>query len=230
MLTYIRFHSRDRQSTRRLRDGTSIVEDILDCGTHLVGCGCNDLINVLTDNAMGFLTNARNSAAVSEQAHFIQSYTTAVFSCSEGAGSIRWFNTNNLYFGPDVLEINRHTREQPTAATWDKDVIGRSARLPRHLNANGALSSDNTRVIERVQVSSSALFYKRICIFRRLIESITLKHNICTPPAHSINFDGRRGDRHDDGRLDTQLLCRHRNTLCMIARGGSNHTSGALFS
>ena len=129
-----------------------------------------------------------------------------------------------------MLEINRHSREQPTAATWDKDVIGRSARLPRHLNANSALASDNTRVIERVQVSSTALFYERICILRRLIESVALEHDVCTPSADGINLNRGRGNRHDNGRIDTQLLCRQSNTLCMVARRGSNHTSGALLS
>ena len=50
-----------------------------------------------------------------------------------------------------------------------------------------------------------------------IAERFAGEHHLAAKPAHSGDFDARRGHRHDDGRLATQAFGRKGHTLGMIA-------------
>ena len=49
-----------------------------------------------------------------------------------------------------------------------------------------------------------------------------MQHYLATPMTDSVDLDLRRGDRHDDGGSDAELLRREGNALGMIAGRGTD--------
>ena len=101
----------------------------------------------------------------------------------------------------------------------------------KNLQAHRRLSGDDVDVIKRMH-EDAAVFALQACGFDlRVAVGIAGQryfHEGAAEAMHGVDFHLRRGHRHHDGGLDTQLGRRQRNALRVITGGRGDHPTGAL--
>ena len=58
-----------------------------------------------------------------------------------------------------------------------------------------------------------------------IVKAITVKHHLSPQSLGALHLQNRRGGRHANDRLHSQLLCRIGHTLGMVASRGGNHAA-----
>ena len=97
--------------------------------------------------------------------------------------------------------------------------------LAQDFHADGALSGDHVRIIERMNERELPVARKRQRVLIGLIVIIAVKHRFATQIDHRLHLDLRSGQRHDDGGRNTAPLGRKRHALCVIACRGADHAA-----
>ena len=104
--------------------------------------------------------------------------------------------------------------------------------LRQDFQRDGALSGDDVRVVKRVYVGVAVRFLQFARVLRGGVVEVAMQddfHLRAAQTAHRVNFDLRRGDRHDDDRAHSEAVGRERHTLRVVARRRANHPARAFF-
>ncbi len=85
---------------------------------------------------------------------------------------------------------------------------------------DGPLPCDDERIVERMDERQAGLRDHQIAMGLRIGVAVADQHHIRPHRPHGVDLDLRRGLRHDDRRLQTELAGRVGDTLRMIAGAG----------
>jgi hypothetical protein len=99
--------------------------------------------------------------------------------------------------------------------------------LAHQLNCHSSLAGNHIWVIKGVNKGEAFRFCQRPGTHRGFIEGITVHHHFGTQRLHRIHLNQGCGNGHDDRCLDSQLRCRQRDTLCVIASRGRHDAPSA---
>jgi hypothetical protein len=101
--------------------------------------------------------------------------------------------------------------------------------LLENFEAKSSLPGDDGVVVESVDQSKVILFALRDRLFVGLVIVGAVQDDFCTVGACCRDLRERRGERHDNTRIDLVASGVIGDTLRMIAGGGRDHTVGAFF-
>ena len=216
------------ERTGRFGDGAGVFKDILDGGADFVGGDGDHLIHIVLADLPGILADLLDGHAIREDAHFVQYHPLASLHGRLQAVGVLGFNADHLDFRAQVFDVGRHASNQSAAANTDKDGMNGFAELPHDFHGHSALPGDDVRVVIGRDVGVAVLRDQLLSMSCGLVKSVALENHFGAVITHRSHFDLWRGLRHDDDRLDTQVLGSQGHALGMVASRGTNHALGFL--
>ena len=223
----ILLQTRQRQGTRRLGDGSGILEDVLEGGTDLVIADDDHLIQILLTEAEGLIPHPLDRHTIGKQRDPLQVHRLTSLQCRHQTGGAFGLDPDHLDVRQQLLDIDGDAGRQTTATDLHEDV-GQSGVLLQQLPPYGALPGDDIGVIERRDQGVTMQLGQATTLGIGLIEAVTEQHHIAAHAPHRIDLDVRRGGRHHDGSLDVQFGPGERYPLGVVARRGGDDPLGPL--
>jgi len=92
--------------------------------------------------------------------------------------------------------------------------------LAQDLHCHRALAGDYVRVVVGRDVGHAALGHQFARMPAGIVVGIAVQHYLGAQTLHRLHLDVRGGLGHHDQRLESQLLCRQRHALGMVAGRG----------
>ena len=137
-------------------------------------------------------------------------------------------DADDLHVRTQVFHIGGYAGDQTAAAHGHEHRVQGSRMLAQDLLADGPLTGDDLGIVVRVDEDHALVPLQDARMFIGVVIGVPMQHHFRAPAAHRRDFDGRRGFRHDDGRLDAHPRRRQSHPLGMVARAGGNHAGLAL--
>ena len=94
--------------------------------------------------------------------------------------------------------------------------------------ADRALTGDHQQIVERVDERETRFGDERVAIRLRVGIAVAVQFDLGAHAAHRVHLDLRRGLRHDDGGVQSELARGERDALRVIAGAGGDHAARAL--
>jgi hypothetical protein len=92
----------------------------------------------------------------------------------------------------------------------------RVGELTEDFHGNGALTSDDERMVVRRDVDELVLGDEALAFGFGLVEVFAVKDDFGAKTLDIAPFDGRRGERHDNGGGDAELEAGEGNSLSVV--------------
>ena len=127
----------------------------------------------------------------------------------------------------DRLGRHRDARNQAASANRHDDDVD-VVPVANDLETERALSGDELQVVERMHIGQAAVSDELLCFLVRVVPDRAVQNDLGAVAARGGDFRGRRILGHDDHGLDAVDAGGKRDSLCMIARRGADHTAAAL--
>ena len=148
----ILLHAGDRERTGRLGDRARVVEDVLDRAADFVGGHDDDRVDTATRDLERLFADLRHRRAVSEQIERLLAQLDAPVGRQRRrqAGGAVGLDPDDLHVRSQVFDVRGDAGNEAAAADRHEDRVQRAAVLVQDLHADGALSRDHVRIIERM--------------------------------------------------------------------------------
>ncbi len=108
--------------------------------------------------------------------------------------------------------------DQPAAADRDEYGIELAGRLAHDFHADGALSGDHIRIVERMHEHQVAFARDDQRVLIGGIVDLAVQHDLTAQFAHGLHLDRGRGQRHDHHCRNTAMARGQGYALRVIAR------------
>ena len=119
--------------------------------------------------------------------------------------------------GDESAAADRHEhRRQPVLA------------VTQNLGADGSLSGDDERIVERVNERHARLLDQRVAVRLRVGIAVAGQHDLRAHRPHRVHLDLRRRLRHDDHRAQLEHPGRVGDALRVIAGAGGDDAARTL--
>ncbi len=216
----IQFGTRNRQCAGRLKDGTSILEYILDRGAHFVRVHQDDFIHIFFADAESFFPRQLDCGAVREQADIAEGHAFFGLERTVHRIGIYGLHADHLDLGAYLLDVSRHACNQAAAADGTEDRLDRLRMLAQYFHADGALPRNDVRIVKRMHEAQLVFFLQLQGVTIGIVVAVTVQNNfdgVLAKMPDRLNLHLGRGHGHHDDCLAAQLIGGQRNTLRMIA-------------
>ena len=219
------FGACERKRARRLEHAAGILKNIFDGGTDGISVDQNVVVNELPSETKGLDSHLFDGGAIRKESHIGQGDTTSRFHAAHHGIGVDRLNTDHFDLWTYLFDIGRNPADKPPPTNGDKNCLNWFGMLTQNLHPDGALTSNDIRVIKGVNKSQLLFFFKCKSVTIRIGKAVTVQHDFCAERANSINFDAGGRGGHDDDGLAAEPFGRQRNALGMVARGGCDDAS-----
>ncbi|KAH0340969.1 threonine dehydratase, biosynthetic, partial [Aureobasidium melanogenum] len=157
VLSNVLLQTSQSKSAGRLENGASVVENILDGSTSLIGSDHDDIVDNLTSQTEGLLSDSLDSSTVSEQTDLFECDTLAQLEGFDHSVCIVRLDTDDLDVRRNSLDVDSDTGDQTTTTNTTEDSLKLAQiSLAHNLHTNGSLTGDNVGVVEGRNVGKAS--------------------------------------------------------------------------
>src|SRR5262249_28069394 len=126
------------------------------------------------------------------------------------------------------LHIRTDSGNESAASDRDEDCSKIAWMLANNFIGDGSLTSNDERIIERVNECQPGFFSQTIAVLLRLRIMVACEYHFCIESFDSLNLDVGRSLRHHDDGSHSEMFGRQRHTLCMVSCARRDDTNSPL--
>ncbi len=182
----------------------------------------HDLVDVLAAQAERLLAHLPDRDAVREDADAVEHHAFLGAHRIVHGSRVDGFDADDPDLRVQEFRVDGDAGDEPAATHGHEDRVDVAARLAQDFHRDGALPRDDVRVIEGMHEREIALAHDGLRVFVGAVVVVAVQHHLAAEVAHGAHLDGRRSQRHHDGRGDAAALRRQRHALRMIAGRGAD--------
>ena len=182
------------------------LEDVLDGRADLIIVDQNHLVDdARLEETPAFFADDPDGRPVTEEADLVEHDALALRKAlGERVGVDRLYANDLDVRRRDGFDVARNAGEEPPAADANKDGVERvhAVDLAEDLDGDRRLPRNDEGVVKGRDLRPPFLGRQARALAFRHVKVVSVQEDRRAQPLHILVLDGRRVERHDDGRLD----------------------------